>query len=262
MKWLRIALSVMLVMLVVVLCMAMGCSGSQKVKLATEQAALSGGLEGSTAVAGDTGATAKDEDEVMRLLGLSHKEESAIMPSPAAAAALEEKGEALDDQIQDKEREIEALKTELAQRERRILELEGGSSPSGDGKTRVQGSGSYEERYNHARQLYEARKYKQAIQEFAALLSTSTRDRLSDNAQYWLGECYYGLRAYNQAIVEFEKVFTFNQSDKNDAAQLKLGLCYLRIGNVEKAKIEFQKVIDNYPSSEYIPKAQYYLQTL
>jgi len=70
------------------------------------------------------------------------------------------------------------------------------------------------------------------------------------------------MRAYNQAIIEFEKIFTFNDSDKNDDAQLKLGLCYTRIGNVEKAKVEFQKLVDTYPDSEFISRAQYYLQTL
>ncbi|HQG45045.1 MAG TPA: tetratricopeptide repeat protein, partial [bacterium] len=75
-------------------------------------------------------------------------------------------------------------------------------------------------------------------------------------------ECYYGMLAYNQAIIEFEKVFTFHDSDKNDDAQLKLGLCYTRTGNVEKAKAEFQKLLDTYPDSEFRARAQYYLQTL
>jgi len=261
MKMLRISLVLVLAIIVAAGLMMSGCGGSKKVKLATEQAALSGGPEENASTTSDTSTKSGDEDEVMRLLGLSNREQVKT-DSDTSVAALEEKGQQLDGEIEQKEREIATLKAELAERERRITELESGKATPMEAKTRVQDSGTYEQRYNHARELYEARKYKQAIQEFAALLSTSSKDKLSDNAQYWLGECYYGMRAYNQSIIEFEKVFTFNQSDKNDAAQLKLGLCYLRIGNVEKAKIEFQKVIDNYPTSEYIPKAQYYLQTL
>ena len=85
---------------------------------------------------------------------------------------------------------------------------------------------------------------------------------LSDNCQYWIGECYYALRNFNQAAVEFEKVFTFPQSNKDPDAQLKLGLCYWNTGNAARAKEEFNRLIVNYPDSEYTIRARSYLSQL
>jgi len=239
------------------------CSSSRQVSLATEQAALSGAEETATT---DTQTVNKssDEDEVMRLLGLN-KSESAVEAAPQpTAAGLEEDRKRLEEALKERDIEIANLKAELAERDRQLNAAESAEPPMEikPVRTTVSGSGTFQERYDRARALYESRRYKEAIQEFAALLSTDSSHKLADNCQYWIGECYYGMRAYNQAIIEFEKIFTFNDSDKNDDAQLKLGLCYTRIGNVEKAKAEFQKLVDTYPESEFISRAQYYLQTL
>ncbi|HNS73641.1 MAG TPA: tetratricopeptide repeat protein [bacterium] len=244
-----------------------GCSSSRQVSLATEQAALSGAEEPAVTDVG-TADKSSDEEEVMRLLGLNKSEaagqaagEAAIQPT---AAGLEEDRNRLEENLKEKDIEIARLKAELAERDRQLNAAESAEPPMEikPVRTTVSGSGTYQERYDRARALYESRRYKEAIQEFAALLSTDSSHKLADNCQYWIGECYYGMRAYNQAIIEFEKIFTFNDSDKNDDAQLKLGLCYTRIGNVEKAKVEFQKLVDTYPDSEFISRAQYYLQTL
>ena len=61
---------------------------------------------------------------------------------------------------------------------------------------------------------------------------------------------------------EFEKVFTYAGTDKDDDAQLKIGLSYQSIGNVEKARVEFQRMIDYFPGSEYYPKAKEALKQL
>jgi len=240
-----------------------GCSSSRQVSLATEQAALSGAEEKATTDT-QTANKSSDEDEVMRLLGLN-KSESAVEAAPQpTAAGLEEDRKRLEEALKERDIEIANLKAELAERDRQLNAAESAEPPMEikPVRTPVSGSGTFQERYDRARALYESRRYKEAIQEFAALLSTDSSHKLADNCQYWIGECYYGMRAYNQAIIEFEKIFTFNDSDKNDDAQLKLGLCYTRIGNVEKAKAEFQKLVDTYPESEFISRAQYYLQTL
>ncbi len=124
-------------------------------------------------------------------------------------------------------------------------------------------SGSdYQSRYNDALDLFHARRYQEAIDRFEALLSTSTTNSLSDNAQYWIGECYYALREYRAAIVAFEKVLTFKNSNKNDYAQYKLGLCYYQLNDREKARQEFQALVDNYQNSSLISSADKYLSKL
>lgn len=241
-----------------------GCSSAKRVTLATEQAALSGATEAGSTSAADSGKKSADEDEVMRLLGLNKSEPAGETRPEVTAEGLENDRQRLEETIKDKDIEIANLKAELAERDRQLSSQEAAEPPmeARPTRTRVASSGTFQERYDRARSLYESRRYKEAVQEFEALLSTDSNHKLADNCQYWIGECYYGMRAYNQAIVEFEKIFTFNDSDKNDDAQLKLGLCYTRIGNVEKAKVEFQKLLDTYPESEFIARAQYYLQTL
>ena len=85
---------------------------------------------------------------------------------------------------------------------------------------------------------------------------------LADNCQYWIGEVYYGMKDYKRSIKEFEKVFTFTGSNKDDDSQYKLGLCYVNIGNKSRAKDEFQKLLEIYPNSEYFQKSKQYLQQL
>ena len=118
---------------------------------------------------------------------------------------------------------------------------------------------TFNNRYDEATKAYQSRDYRKAIQLYEALLAENMNHSLSDNCQYWIGESYWGLGMYQQAIAAFEKVFTFANSNKDPDAQLKLGLCYLRLNDKARAKEEFQKLIDNYPSSSYVSTARGYL---
>ncbi len=121
---------------------------------------------------------------------------------------------------------------------------------------------TFQDRYDEALQTYRSRNFSAAIQSFQELLNESMTHSLSDNAQYWIGESYWGLAQYQQAVVAFQKVFTFPQSNKDPDAQLKIGLCYLQLGDNERAREAFEKVINNYPTSEYVSVARRYLQDL
>lgn len=134
------------------------------------------------------------------------------------------------------------------------------------GKTEIESekisSDEFKRKYIEALSHYQNGDFHKAIDGFSKLVITNREHLLSDNSQYWLGECYYTLKNYKQAIIEFEKIFQFSGNDKWDDAQLKLGLCYLKIGNEEKAKDEFRKLLNHYPDSEYYQKAQQYLRQL
>ena len=151
--------------------------------------------------------------------------------------------------VDDKDRLIQSLQAELEDAQRRSNRM-----------TPI--AGNYAQRYAEARNLYESRKYRDAISAFAALLAEDDKNKLSDNCQYWIGECYYGLGNYQQSIVEFQKVFTFTYSDKSDDSLLKLGLCYLRLGERDQARSELEQLLANYPNSEYTGKAKLYLSKL
>ena len=179
------------------------------------------------------------------------------------------------------EKEISSLKSELNQKNLLISDLKAQVQLQKDRLSNVE-SGSYssaaaggynvsvgdvspeeyEQKYQEGYQLFNAREYAAAAQIFESLLASSVSHSLSDNAQYWIGECHYAMRQYDKAIMDFEKVFTFPKSNKLDDAQFKLGLCYIRKGENGKAKEEFQRLLDVYPNSEYSGRAEGHLGSL
>ncbi|HDP69059.1 MAG TPA: tetratricopeptide repeat protein [Candidatus Marinimicrobia bacterium] len=120
--------------------------------------------------------------------------------------------------------------------------------------------GDYRDRYLQALTSYQNGDHETAIQLFRQLLNEDKYHELADNAQYWIGECFYSMKQYRRAIVEFEKVFAFKNSNKEDDAQFKLGLCYAAMGERNKAIDEFQRLIDYYPQSEYVNNAKQFMK--
>ena len=117
----------------------------------------------------------------------------------------------------------------------------------------------YGMRYQEALDVFHQHEYRQAINQFEQLLATDMNNDLSDNAQYWIGECYYAMGQYQEAIMAFEKVFTFRFSNKNDYAQFKIGQSYFKMGDKERANQEFQQLLDTYPDSELVARTRSYL---
>ena len=104
--------------------------------------------------------------------------------------------------------------------------------------------------------------YSQSIKGFSKLVISDPQNNLADNSQYWLAECYYSQKNYKRAIIEFEKVFTFAGTDKDDDAQLKLGLAFQSMGNLVKAREEFQRLVDYFPGSEFYDRSKEALKQL
>ena len=192
------------------------------------------------------------EDEVLKLLGVSEKEKTTPTKTETTKIGLGSEVQSLEAKEAALANKEKSLKEKVLQQEREIASIKSSTKKT----TPVWKSSSFAERYQEARQDYLNRHYREAIQKFEALLDIDTQNSLSDNCQYWIGECYYGLGNYQQAIIAFEKVFSFPQSNKDDAAQLKLGLCYMRLNDKKRAKAELQKLIDNYPTSEFVSIAK------
>ena len=202
------------------------------------------------------------EDEVLKLLGVVEEDETAV----TEPGKVNEKTD-LRNEVQQLEERQAALDTkektvreQLAQQNEKISSIQRGQAESTyqPPETTIPDwkASSFEERYQEAHQDYLAKRYRESMQKFEALLVMNTNHSLSDNCQYWIGEAYYGLGNYRQAIVAFEKVFSFQKSNKDPDAQLKLGLCYLLLGDRERAGRAFQRLIDNYPTSTFVSIAK------
>lgn len=224
--------------------------------------------------AGSAADTSSSEDEVLRLLGITKDETRPSSTQPDAAQSeterLREEINKLQTDLFEKDNLIQELRRELNQKNQRLAELQTRAlaastqpaiRPSSTAMRSMSG-GSTRDRYQRALAEYNAGRYKNAIEMFSALLAENIESNLADNCQYWIGECYYGLKNYTQAIAEFEKVFRYPDTNKADAALLKLGLTYMKLNDVNSARTQFELLIANHPKSEYVERARRYLSKL
>ena len=104
--------------------------------------------------------------------------------------------------------------------------------------------------------LLRAGKLNRAIDGFSDFLRQYPESHLVSNAQYWLGECYYGQRRFAQAIQEFEQVFNqYPSSNKVPAALLKIGYSNLELQKPATARAIFRQLVRSYPKSPEAAKA-------
>ena len=169
----------------------------------------------------------------------------------------------LQQQLRDKDQIIQQLKDQLNQQSLEITRLQTKKESAQTYQPTAAAtpvskvaSGEYEATYQKARAAFEARDYQTALSLFQSLIASNPNHPLADNAQYWIGECHYALRKYDAAIMDFQKVFTFPNSNKLADAQFKLVLCYLRKGEVDKAREEFQQLRSQFPNSPYVARAE------
>jgi tol-pal system protein YbgF len=117
--------------------------------------------------------------------------------------------------------------------------------------------------YNTAYLDFTRGKYDVAIGEFRRYLATFPTSDNADNAQYWVGECFYSLNRLDSAELGFRQVLvSYPQGNKVPAAEYKLGLVYLAQGRRPEAKNQFRRVLQEYPGSTEARLAQDRLQSL
>lgn len=206
------------------------------------------------------------EQDILKLLGVEEEEgEKTQSPGGEMEGDLAKRVAELEKMVFEKNSEINELKSELVLKDERIDALQSRVGSGEPKKKIVRGvtmTGDYAHMYQIALNNYKGQRYREAIRQFANLLAKDMNNDLSDNCQYWIGECYYALKDFKKAVVEFEKVFTFSKNNKEDDAQLKLGLCYINLRDKEKAQLELNRLLTNYPKSEYISKAKSLLSNL
>ena len=124
-------------------------------------------------------------------------------------------------------------------------------SPADTGQTaEQQPPSSAREHYDNALQLFRRGQYDAARNEFNSYLQKYPKSDLSDNAQFWLGECYYAEKSYGEAIAAYEKTIKeYPKSDKVSSAMLKQGMAFLELGDSTAGKILLKKVAKDYPNS-------------
>jgi len=113
------------------------------------------------------------------------------------------------------------------------------------------------EAYQKALDLVQKSDFLTAVASFRRFLKSHSRSELADNAQFWVGECYFAMRDYEKAIKEFQLlVERYPGSDKTKTALLKQGLSFAELQMKDEAAIFLNKVIKDYPGTDEAARAR------
>lgn len=94
------------------------------------------------------------------------------------------------------------------------------------------------------------RNVKKALPLFIDFIVRYPKDDLTDNAYYWIGECYYSLKKFGLALENFMIVQDkFPKSGKIPDALLKMGFSYAELGDKARAKEVLNNLVSKYPDS-------------
>jgi len=154
-----------------------------------------------------------------------------------------------------------------------FLEIGKKDAVSDDKVTKPQGNGlaakepgkkqDKETQYAAAYQTFKDGNYDKSRAEFKSFLAAYPDTEYAGNAQYWIGECYYFEKDYEQAILEYEKVSkNYPKGNKVSSALLKQGLSFLKLNDKTSARLILQQVIKDFPNTTQARIARVKLQEI
>ena len=117
-------------------------------------------------------------------------------------------------------------------------------------------SESAKDTYDRTMQKFKQGELDKALRGFSEFLVRYPTSTLAPNAQYWLGECYYGKKEFVRAIEAFDRVkLAYPSSEKVPAALLKKGFAYLALKDRSRAVSALKQVVDTFPKTPEADKA-------
>lgn len=104
---------------------------------------------------------------------------------------------------------------------------------------------------------YLKKNYELAIKGFKQFIQLFPRNGLADNSLYWIGECYYSQKMYQEAANTFERLTNqYSDGDKIPAAMLKKGFALIEMGKQSEGAGVLKGLISKFPLSEEASLAQ------
>jgi len=135
---------------------------------------------------------------------------------------------------------------------------------AGCGSSKEVATMSVDERFAHAKQLFDNGDYLEAINEFTIVTLQYQGSSVASDAQYYLGECRFKRAEFLLAAFEYSVLRrNFPASPRAADAQYKLALSYYMLSpkyNLDqqytrKAIDEFQTFLEYYPTNSLAPDA-------
>jgi tol-pal system protein YbgF len=223
-------------------------AGAEMDQLKAEMSALSGRVE-------------DNEQLIKRNLEKDLGKEDAMV---AGLAALSQKVSELEVMVM-KQQEHLGLKRPVPKEDREVAKV-----PSGQEKAVpkrpviIEAPRSEElELYDTAMASFKEEKYEDAMKGFQALLTRYPNSDRADNAQFWIGECYMGLKQYEKAILAYQEVIKkYPKGNKVPSAMLRQAIAFLEIKDKTSTRLLLKKIINKYPNSSEAQIAKKKLEAL
>jgi len=117
--------------------------------------------------------------------------------------------------------------------------------------------------YDSSLAQYNDGQYNEAMSGFSKFLEQYPKSDLADNAQFWIGECFMGLKDYERSILAFEDVTKkYPKGNKAATAMLRESIAWLEINDKTSSTALLKKVIKQFPKSNEAKVAQTKLNTM
>ena len=180
-------------------------------------------------------------------------------------AKLEDDLKAQGELLKKREEELKQLResAQAAQTVQAEQRAEAAAASNGLAEANLAESEAIRKEYEVAWRSLDKKDYKGALGRFKDFLKKYPKSKLAGNAQYWIGECHYALKEFDQAILEFDAVRRkYPQSEKIPAALLKQGFAFAELGEKVNARLLLQEVAEKYPQTPEAVRAKQRLKTL
>jgi tol-pal system protein YbgF len=168
--------------------------------------------------------------------------------------SLEENSHLTQQTVLELKSKIEDLSFSVNQTQGRVTSLQ--KQPANNPKKKPQATPisnikSKQNKYDEAYALYKEGNYSEARKLFEDFSKTYPKDQLTDNAIYWIGNCYFKEKKHEKAISVFEDLInTFPKSNKAPDSHYVQALAFLELNETLTAKIILETLIQNFPSSK------------
>ena len=117
--------------------------------------------------------------------------------------------------------------------------------------------GSVDEAYKSAYDQFSKGNIEGAKAGFKKLLEVYPKSKYTENAHYWLGECYFAEKKYEEAILEFDEVIKkYAKGNKVPDALFRQGMAFLEMKDTVNAKLILKEVVKRFPKSEQANRAR------
>jgi len=111
--------------------------------------------------------------------------------------------------------------------------------------------------YTKGLEAFKAGDMAAARETLSKFLEKFPKHDLAANANYWIGETYYGEKNYEQAILSFQEVIkNYPQQPKVPSAMLKQAMAFKAINDTKSANYVLKKLSNGYPKSDEGKKAK------